>query len=135
MRHGKKVAKLSKTKSHRDAMLSNMAVSVIEHIQIRTTYTKAKEVKRWVERLVSLGKKGDLNSRRMAYRIIRNRKLVKKLFDEIAPKFQNKQGGYINVLKLGCRQGDGAKMAVVQLLMEKPKVEKKKGEKHEKEKS
>ena len=134
MRHGKSVAKLSKAKSHREAMLSNMAASIIEHIQIRTTITKAKEVKRWVDRLVTLGKKGDLNSRRMAYKMIKDRKLVKKLFDEIAPKFSDKQGGYTNVLKLGSRQGDGAKMAVVQLLMEKPKIEKKKGEKHEKEK-
>lgn len=134
MRHGKSRAKLSRPKSHREAMLSNMAVSVLEHIQIRTTLAKAREIKRWVDYLVTLGKRGDLNSRRSAYRVIKNRKMVKKLFDEIAPKFQERQGGYTKVLKLGHRQGDGAKMAVVQLLMEKPKVEKKKGEKHEKEK-
>lgn len=134
MRHGKSVAKLSRTKSHREAMLSNMTASVLEHIQIRTTLPKAREVKRWVDHLVTLGKKGDLNSRRLAYRVVKNRKLVKKLFEEIAPKFQDRPGGYTKVLKLGYRQGDGAKLAVVQLLMEKPKVGKKKGEKHEKEK-
>lgn len=136
MRHRKAVEKLSRSKSHREAMLSNMAASILEHIQIRTTLAKAREVKRWVDHLVTLGKRGDLNSRRSAFKIVKNRKLVKKLFDEIAPNFPDRQGGYTSVLKLESRQGDGAKMAVVQLLMEKPKVEKKKkGEKHEKEKS
>ena len=132
MRHGKSVAKLSRIKSHREAMLSNMSASILENIQIRTTLSKAREVKRWADRLVTLGKRGDINSRRTAFKMVKSRKLVKKLFDEIAPKFKDKQGGYTNVLKLGRRQGDGAKIAVVQLLMEKPKVEKKKGEKHEK---
>jgi len=134
MRHGKAVQKLSRPKSHREAMLSNMATSILEHIQIRTTLAKAREVKRWTDYLITLGKRGDLNSRRSAFGIVKNRKLVKKLFDEIAPNFKNRQGGYTSVLKLGYRQGDRAKMAVVQLLMEKPRVEKKKGEKHEKEK-
>jgi len=136
MRHRKAVQKLSRPKSHREAMLSNMAASILERIQIRTTLAKAREVKRWVDHLVTLGKRGDLNSRRLAFKMVKNRKLVKKLFDEIVPNFQERQGGYTSVLKLERRQGDGAKMAVVQLLMEKPKVEKKKkGEKHEKEKS
>jgi large subunit ribosomal protein L17 len=134
MRHGKAVQKLSRNKSHREAMLSNMAASIIEHIQIRTTLAKAREVKRWTDYLVTLGKRGDLNSRRLAFKILKNRKLVKKLFDEITPKLRDHQGGYTKVLKLGYRHGDGAKTAVVQLLMEKPRVEKKKGEKDEKEK-
>jgi large subunit ribosomal protein L17 len=134
MRHGKAVQKLGRNKSHREAMLSNMAASIIEHIQIRTTLAKARAVKRWTDYLVTLGKRGDLNSRRLACKILKNRKLVKKLFDEITPKLRDHQGGYTKVLKLGHRLGDGAKTAVVQLLMEKPRVEKKKGEKDEKEK-
>jgi large subunit ribosomal protein L17 len=136
MRHGRAVIKLSRNKSHREAMLSNMSASILEHIQVRTTLAKARAVKRWTDYLVSLGKKGDLHSRRLAFSVLKNRKLVKKLFDEIAPKLTARQGGYTKVLKLGYRQGDGAKMAVVQLLVEKPKIEKKKkGEKDEKEKS
>jgi len=136
MRHGRAVIKLSRNKNHREAMLSNMSASILEHIQVRTTLTKARAVKRWTDHLISLGKRGDLHSRRLAFRVLKNRKLVKKLFDEIAPKLTTRQGGYTKVLRLGCRQGDGAKMAVVQLLVEKPKIEKKKkGEKDEKEKS
>lgn len=136
MRHGKTVLKLSRNKSHREAMLSNMSASILEHVQIRTTLAKARAVKRWTDYLVSLGKKGDLHSRRLAFSILRNRKLVKKLFDEVAPKLTARQGGYTKVLKLGYRLGDGANMAVVQLLVEKPKIEKKKkGGKDEKEKS
>ena len=136
MRHGRSVIKLSRNKSHREAMLSNMSASILEHIQIRTTLSKARAVKRWTDYLVSLGKRGDLHARRQAFSILKNRKLVKKLFEEIAPKLSTRQGGYTKVLKLGYRQGDGADMAVVQLLVEKPKIEKKKkGEKGEKEKS
>ena len=136
MRHGNSILKLSRNKSHREAMLSNMSASILEHIQVRTTLAKARAVKRWTDYLVSLGKRGDLHSRRLAFSVLKNRKLVKKLFDEIAPKLTTRQGGYTKVLKLGYRQGDGAKMAVVQLLVEKPKIEKKKkGEKDEKEKS
>jgi len=136
MRHGRAVIKLSRNKSHREAMLSNMSASILEHVQVRTTLAKARAVKRWTDYLVSLGKRGDLHSRRLAFSVLKNRKLVKKLFDEIAPKLTTRQGGYTKVLKLGFRQGDGAKMAVVQLLVEKPKIEKKKkGEKDEKEKS
>ena len=136
MRHGRAVIKLSRNKSHREAMLSNMSASILEHIQVRTTLAKAHAVKRWTDYLVSLGKRGDLHSRRLAFSVLKNRKLVKKLFDEIAPKLAARQGGYTKVLRLGYRLGDGAQMAVVQLLVEKPKIEKKKkGEKGEKEKS
>lgn len=136
MRHGRTVIKLSRNKSHREAMLSNMSASILENIQIRTTLTKARAVKRWTDHLITLGKKGDLHARRLAFALLQNRKLVKKLFDEIAPKLATRQGGYTKVLRLGYRLGDGAQMAVVQLMVEKPKVEKKeKGEKDEKEKS
>jgi len=113
-----------------------MSASILENIQIRTTLTKARAVKRWTDHLITLGKRGDLHARRLAFAILQNRKLVKKLFDEIAPKLATRQGGYTKVLRLGYRLGDGAQMAVVQLMVEKPKVEKKeKGEKGEKEKS
>lgn len=111
-------------------MLANMAASLLAHIQIRTTLAKAKEVRKLVEKLVTLGKRGDLHAHRQAYDLIRDRKLVKKLFDEIAPEFENRTGGYTRVLKLGRRRGDGASTAVVELLMEKPVVaEKEKGKK------
>ncbi len=135
MRHGDSTLKLSRNKTHRDAMLSNMSASILEHIQIRTTLAKARAVKRWTDYLVSLGKKGDVHSRRLAFRILRNRTLVKKLFDEIAPKLVDRTGGYTKVLKLDHRLGDASQMAVVQLMVEKPRIEKKKkGEKDEKEK-
>ncbi len=130
MRHAKRVKKLGRTKEHRKAMLANMAASLLANIQIRTTLVKAKEVKKVVEKLITLGKRGDLHARRLAYDVIRDRKLVKKLFDEIAPEFTNRTGGYSRVLKLGRRKGDGAHVAVVELLMKKPvAVEKEKGKK------
>lgn len=111
-------------------MLANMAASLLANIQIRTTLAKAKEIRKLVEKLITLGKRGDLHAHRQAYDVIRDRKLVKKLFDEIAPEFENRDGGYTRVLKLGKRRGDGAPTAVVELLMEKPVVvEKEKGKK------
>ncbi len=113
-------------------MLSNMAASLLAHIQIRTTLVKAKEVKRVVDRLITLAKRGDLYAKRQAYDVIRQRGLVKKLFDEIGPKFSQRNGGYTRVMKLGTRRGDGAKLAVVELLMEKPIKVKEKEEKGKK---
>ncbi|MGB2697663.1 MAG: 50S ribosomal protein L17 [Candidatus Zixiibacteriota bacterium] len=130
MRHAKRVKKLGRTKEHRKAMLANMAASILANIQIRTTLVKAKEVRKVVENLITLGKRGDLHAHRLAYDVIRDRKLVKKLFDEIAPEFKDRTGGYTRVLKLGRRRGDGAHTAVVELLMKKPAVvEKEKGKK------
>jgi large subunit ribosomal protein L17 len=133
MRHTKRVKKLGRTREHRKAMLANMAASLLTNIQIKTTLTKAKEVRKVVEKLITLGKRGDLHAHRQAYDVIRDRKLVKKLFDEIAPEFQDRTGGYTRVLKLGRRIGDGAPTAVVELLMEKPVVvEREKGKKEKK---
>jgi len=130
MRHQKRVKKLGRSKEHRKAMLANMAASLLANIQIRTTLVKAKEVKKVVEKLITLGKRGDLHAHRQAYDVIRDRKLVKKLFDEIAPEFKDRTGGYTRVMKLGRRRGDGAPTAVVELLMEKPVVpEKEEGKK------
>jgi large subunit ribosomal protein L17 len=129
MRHAKKVKKLGRTKSHRKAMLANMAASLLTYQVIRTTEAKAKEVRRLAEKLISLAKKGDLHAHRQVYDVIRDRKLVKKLFDEIAPKFADREGGYTRVSKLGPRRGDGAPLSVVELLLEKVGKEDKKGKK------
>lgn len=111
-------------------MLANMAASLLANVQIKTTLHKAKEVRKVVDKLITLGKRGDLHAHRQAYDVIRDRKLVKKLFDEIAPEFEKRNGGYTRVLKLGQRKGDGAPAAVVELLMKKPVVvEKEKGKK------
>jgi len=129
MRHGRKVKKLGRTKSHRKAMLANMAASLFMYHIIKTTEAKAKEVRKLAEKLITLAKRGDLHAHRQVYDVIRDRKLVKKIFDEIAPKFNDRQGGYTRVLKLGIRKGDGAPLSVVELLIEKPPKEEKKGKK------
>jgi large subunit ribosomal protein L17 len=129
MRHGRKVKKLGRTESHRKAMLANMAASLIAYQTIRTTDAKAKEVRRLAEKLITLAKRGGLHAHRQVYDVIKDRKLVKKLFDEIGPKFQDRTGGYTRVSKLGPRKGDGAPLSVVELLIEKPPKEEKKGKK------
>jgi len=129
MRHGRKVKKLGRTKSHRKAMLANMAASLFMYRMIKTTEAKAKEVRKLAEKLITLAKRGDLHAHRQVYDVIRDRKLVKKIFDEIAPKFTDREGGYTRVLKLGIRRGDCATLSVVELLIEKPPKEEKKGKK------
>jgi large subunit ribosomal protein L17 len=129
MRHGKKIKKLGRTKSHRKAMLANMAASLFMYQMIKTTQAKAKEVRKLAEKVISLAKRGDLHAHRQVYDVIKDRKLVKKIFDEIAPKFKDRQGGYTRVVKLGIRKGDGASLSVVELLMERPPKEEKKGKK------
>ena len=115
-------------------MLANMAASLLTYQVIKTTETKAKEVRKLAETLITLAKRGDLHAHRQVYDVIKDRKLVKKLFDEIAPKFADKEGGYTRVSKLGPRKGDGAPVAVVELLLEKPAKEEKKGKKRKAEK-
>jgi large subunit ribosomal protein L17 len=134
MRHGKKVKKLGRTKSHRKAMLGNMAASLFMYNVIKTTEAKAKEVRKLAEKLITLAKRGDLHARRQVYEVIKDRKLIKKLFDEIAPKLNDREGGYTRILKLGPRRGDGAPISVVELLIEKPPKEQKKGKKAKAEK-
>ena len=129
MRHAKRVKKLGRTKSHRKAMLANMAASLLTYQVIKTTETKAKEVRKLAEKLISLAKRGDLHAHRQAYDVIKDRKLIKKLFDEIAPKFADREGGYTRVSKLGPRRGDGAPLSVVELLLERAPKEDKKGKK------
>ena len=129
MRHGKKVKKLGRTSSHRKAMLENMAASLFTYHIIKTTEPKAKEVRKLAEKIITLAKKEDLHAHRQVFDVIRDRTLVKKIFTEIAPKLKDRVGGYTRVLKLGVRRGDGAQLAVVELLIEKPPKEDKKGKK------
>ena len=116
MRHGVAGRKLGVTSTHRIAMLRNMATSLITHEQITTTLPKAKELRPYVERIISLGKRGDLHARRQAYAQIRDEKVVAKLFTTIAERYKTRTGGYTRVLKAGVRYGDAADMAVIELI-------------------
>lgn len=116
MRHGKAGRKLNRTSSHRKAMFANMAASLIEHEQITTTVPKAKEIRPFVEKLVTLGKKGDLSSRRLAVARTRDEEAVRKLFATLAPRYADRNGGYIRIMRAGFRYGDNAPMAVVEFV-------------------
>ncbi|MCQ4161191.1 50S ribosomal protein L17 [Roseomonas sp. GC11] len=116
MRHGVAGRKLGVTSSHRIAMLRNMATSLLKHEQITTTLPKAKELRPYVERIITLGKRGDLHARRQAYAQIRDPKIVEKLFSTIAERYKARQGGYTRILKAGVRYGDAADMAVIELV-------------------
>jgi large subunit ribosomal protein L17 len=120
MRHGNAHRKLNRTASHRKAMLANMAASLIEHEQIVTTLPKAKELKPFMDKLVTLAKKGDLHSRRLAVSKIRNKDQVAKLFATLGPRYEERSGGYTRVLKAGFRYGDNAPMAVIELVDRDP---------------
>ena len=116
MRHGKSGRKLNRTSSHRKAMFANMAASLIEHEQIVTTLPKAKELRPIVEKLVTLGKRGDLHARRQAISTVRDVKMVGRLFDTIAPRYVERNGGYLRIMKAGFRHGDNAPMAVIEFV-------------------
>ena len=116
MRHGKKIAKLGRTAPHRKAMLSNMMTSLFINERVTTTQTRAKELKRTAERVLTCAKKGDLHARRQVLRIIANKQVVAKLFDELGPRYKSRNGGYTRVIKLGPRRGDGAFMSIVELV-------------------
>ena len=116
MRHRIAHRKLNKTASHRKAMFANMSASLIQHEQIVTTLPKAKELRPFVEKLVTLAKKGDLNSRRIAIARTRDKAMTKKLFDVLGPRYKDRQGGYIRILKAGYRYGDNAPMAVIEFV-------------------
>ena len=113
MRHGAAYRKLGRTVSHRQAMFANMAASLIKHEQITTTLPKAKELRPFVEKLVTLAKKGDLHARRQAISAVRDVPQVGKLFDTLAPRYAERNGGYIRIMKAGFRHGDNAAMAVI----------------------
>ena len=116
MRHGIAHRKLGRTSSHRTALFANMAASLIKHEQITTTLPKAKELRPFVEKLVTLAKRGDLHARRIAISRVRDVAQVGKLFDTIGPRYKSREGGYIRVLKAGFRHGDNAPMAVIEFV-------------------
>src|SRR5215217_2284478 len=116
MRHGNSGRKLNRTASHRKAMFANMSAALIKHEQIITTLPKAKELRPIVEKLITLGKRGDLHARRQAIAQMRDETQVQKLFGTIGPRYKERQGGYIRILKAGFRYGDNAPMAVIELV-------------------
>ena len=116
MRHARGYRRLNRTHEHRKALFANMAGSLIEHEQIKTTLPKAKEIRPIVEKLVTLGKRGDLHARRQAISQIRDVAVVSKLFDAIATRYANRNGGYLRIMKAGFRQGDNAALAVVEFV-------------------
>ena len=116
MRHRQAGRKLNRTSSHRKSLFKNMAQALIKHEQIVTTLPKAKELKRVIEKLITLGKKSSLHSRRLAFNQIRDKKMVSKLFGTLAPRYSDRIGGYSRVLKAGFRYGDSAPMAVIELV-------------------
>lgn len=122
MRHGNGLRKLNRTSSHRLAMFRNMAVALLTHEAIKTTLPKAKELRRIVEPLITMGKNPTLANKRLAFARLRDRELVVKLFAEIGPRYANRNGGYTRVLKMGYRQGDNAPMAFMELV-DRPVVE------------
>ncbi len=116
MRHRKLGRRFSRDSSHRQAMFSNMAASLLRHEQIVTTLPKAKDLKRVVDKYITLGKRGDLNSRRLAASRLGDDEMVKKLFEILAPRYKDRNGGYTRVLKAGFRYGDSAPRAVIELV-------------------
>jgi len=116
MNHGNGYRRLNRTHEHRKAMFANMASSLIEHEQIKTTLPKAKELKRIADKLITLGKRGDLHARRLAHAELKQEAAVAKLFETLGPRYAERQGGYTRVLKAGFRYGDAAPMAIIELV-------------------
>ncbi len=116
MRHLKAGRKLNRNSAHRRALLRNLVTSLLQHEHLQTTDAKAKEMRRWVDRMITLGKRNTLHARRQAAAFVRGRDIVKKLFDDIAPRFTTRPGGYTRITKLGARQGDNAPMALIELV-------------------
>jgi large subunit ribosomal protein L17 len=121
MRHRHGLRKLNRTSSHRLAMLRNMTVSLLRHEAIKTTLPKAKELRRVVEPIITLGKTDNLSNKRLAFSRLRDREIVVKLFAEIGPRYASRNGGYLRILKMGFRQGDNAPMAFVELV-DRPEI-------------
>lgn len=121
MRHRHGLRKLNRTSAHRLAMLRNMSVSILRHELIKTTLPKAKELRKVVEPLITLGKKDSLANRRLAFSRLRDRDIVTKLFNELGPRYATRPGGYLRILKFGYRNGDNAPMALVELV-DRPEV-------------
>jgi large subunit ribosomal protein L17 len=116
MRHGTGYRKLNRTHEHRKALFANMAASLIEHEQIKTTLPKAKELRRVIDKLITLGRRGDLHARRIAASQLKTDEAVAKLFGTLGPRYKDRNGGYCRVLKAGFRYGDAAPMAIIELV-------------------
>lgn len=122
MRHKMKGRKLNRKSQHRSAMFANMATALLKHEQIKTTLPKAKELRRYVDRLITLGKKGGLSNRRLAQSRVRDDAMTKKLFEVLAERYKERSGGYTRVLKAGFRYGDCAPMAIIELVDRDPEA-------------
>ncbi|RME37864.1 MAG: 50S ribosomal protein L17 [Deltaproteobacteria bacterium] len=129
MRHRKTGRRLGRNSSHRKAMLRNMVTSLFEHEKITTTDARAKELRKLAEKMITLGKKGTLHARRQALEVIRDKKVVAKLFERIAPRYQERNGGYTRIIKVGYRSGDNAAMSIIELVEEELKPKSKKAKK------
>ena len=116
MRHLKSGRQLSRNSSHRWALMRNLITALLREEKIQTTDPKAKELRRWVERVITLGKRGDLHARRQAASILFDKTVLQKLFDTIGPRFKDRPGGYTRIIKLGVRHGDAAQMALIELV-------------------
>lgn len=116
MRHRNKGRQLSRTSTHKQALMRNMATSLFRHERIETTTAKAKELRPFAERLITLARRGDIHARRIAGRKIQDRDVLGKLFDDIAPRYTERPGGYTRILKLGTRKGDAAEMSLIELV-------------------
>jgi large subunit ribosomal protein L17 len=120
MRHRRARYKLGMRTSHREAMLRNMVTSLLEHESITTTDARAKALRSLADKMITLGKRGDLHARRQALQVIRSKKVAQTLFDEIAPRYANREGGYVRVIKKGFRAGDCAAVSLVELVEKRP---------------
>lgn len=118
MRHKVAGRKLNRTTSHRLGMFRNMVTSLLDHERIFTTLPKAKELRRWADNMITLGKRGDLHARRQALAVIREKSIVHKVFNELAPRYQSRSGGYTRIVKVGYRRGDAAPMCLIELVKE-----------------
>lgn len=132
MYHGKAGRKLGRSSSHREAMFRNMVTSIIKHESIRTTDATAKEVRKLADRMITLGKRGDLHARRQALSVVRDKEMVAKLFGELAERFRNRAGGYTRIVKVGYRFGDNAPVSILEYLSDEKKKEKATPKKKEK---
>jgi len=116
MNHNKNYRKLGRRSDHRKAMLMNLTISILREERIETTVTRAKELRKFAERMITLGKKGDLSARRRAFAFLRDDAVVAKLFDEIAPKYAERNGGYTRIIRTTVRRGDSSEMAIIELV-------------------
>lgn len=122
MRHRKDYRKLGRTTSHRLMMLRNMVTDLFRHERIETTLAKAKELRRFAERLITLGKRGDLQAKREVLKYVMDKSIMRKLFNEIAPRYKDRHGGYVRIYRTGFRKGDGAPLSIVELIPKEEKV-------------